>query len=247
MELTLDQALQKGIEAHKAGKVEEADRYYTAILKAQPKHPDANHNMGVLAVGVGKVEQALPFFKAALEGNASNAQFWLSYIDVLIKLDRMADAKSVFEQAKSKGTKGDGFDRLEERLGLSQQTASVESSNAQNPPKDQLPVLINLYTQGRYQEALDGASKLLKEFPNSAILYNIIGTTNKSQGKLEEAVQAYKRAINIKPDYADAYNNLGLIFKEQGKLVEGLEAFNKALILKPDTPAAYYNSRLIFK
>ena len=55
MELTLDQALQKGIEAHKAGKVQEADQYYTAILKANPKHPDANHNMGVLAVGVGKV------------------------------------------------------------------------------------------------------------------------------------------------------------------------------------------------
>ena len=33
VELTLDQALQKGIEAHKAGKVEEADQYYTAILK----------------------------------------------------------------------------------------------------------------------------------------------------------------------------------------------------------------------
>ena len=59
MELTLEQALQKGIEAHKAGKVQEADRYYTAILKAQPKHPDVNHNMGVLAVGVGKVEEAL--------------------------------------------------------------------------------------------------------------------------------------------------------------------------------------------
>ena len=38
MELTLDQALQKGVEAHKAGKVQEADQYYTAILKAQPKH-----------------------------------------------------------------------------------------------------------------------------------------------------------------------------------------------------------------
>ena len=36
MELTLDQALQKGIEAHKAGKVEEADQYYTAILKLIP-------------------------------------------------------------------------------------------------------------------------------------------------------------------------------------------------------------------
>ena len=66
-EINLSEALQKGIEAHKAGKAEEADRYYTAILKTQPKHPDANHNMGVLAVGVGKVNDALPFFVTAIE------------------------------------------------------------------------------------------------------------------------------------------------------------------------------------
>ena len=107
MELTLDQALQKGVEAHKAGKAQEADRYYTAILKANPKHPDANHNMGVLAVGVGKVEQALPFFKNALEANASIAQFWLSYIDALVKLDRIVDAKAVLDLDKSTGFKGE--------------------------------------------------------------------------------------------------------------------------------------------
>ena len=102
MELTLDQALIKGVEAHKAGKLEEADRYYTAILKVQPKHPDANHNMGVLAVGLGKVQEALPFFKTALDANPSITQFWYSYIDALIKLDKIDDAKSVFDQAKSK-------------------------------------------------------------------------------------------------------------------------------------------------
>ena len=40
MELTIGQVLQKGIEAHKAGEVQKADRYYTTILKANPKHPD---------------------------------------------------------------------------------------------------------------------------------------------------------------------------------------------------------------
>ena len=118
MELTLDQALQKGIEAHKAGKVQEADRYYTAILKANPKHPDANHNMGVLAVGVGKVLEALPFFKTALEINPNIVQFWLSYIDALIKLDRMDEARAAFDQAKSHGVQGDGLDKIEKRLGL---------------------------------------------------------------------------------------------------------------------------------
>ena len=118
MELTLDQALQKGVEAHKAGQVQEADRLYTAILKAQPEHPYANHNMGVITVGIGKVEEALPLFKTALEANPNTAQFWLSYIDALIKLDRLPDAKAIFDQAKDNGATGEAFDQFEKWLNV---------------------------------------------------------------------------------------------------------------------------------
>ena len=146
MELTLDQALIKGVEAHKAGQITDADRYYTAILKAQPKHPDANHNMGVLAVDLGKVQEALPFFKTALEANPNIAQFWLSYIDALIKLNRMDDAKAVFDQAKSKGVKGDGFVQIKKRLIGSEKGIEVNaaSSKSQEPPKEKLQNLIDL-------------------------------------------------------------------------------------------------------
>ena len=99
MELTINQALIKGVEAHKAGKLEEADRYYTAILKVQPKHPDANHNMGILAVSIGKIEQALPFLKTALDSHPNIKQFWLSYIEALIKLKRTNDARTTLDQA----------------------------------------------------------------------------------------------------------------------------------------------------
>ena len=50
MELTIEQALQKGVAAHKEGKLEEAERLYRTILQAQPAHPDANHNLGLIAV-----------------------------------------------------------------------------------------------------------------------------------------------------------------------------------------------------
>ena len=237
MELTLDQALQKGIEAHKAGQVQDADRYYTAILKANPKHPDANHNMGVLAVDVSKVQEALPFFKTALEVNPSIAQYWLSYINALIKLDRITDAKAVLEQAKSNGINVDGFDQLEIRL------ASLTSQNpdAQEPPTDQLQGLVGLYTKGQYQEALDKGSQLLKQFPSSVNLHNIIGAANKGLGKLEDAVEAYTKALALKPDYADAYYNMGNALKEQGKLDKAIKAYTKALALKPDYAEAYYN------
>ena len=237
MELTLDQALLKGIEAHKAGKAQEADRYYTAILKANPKHPDANHNMAVLAVGVGKVKEALPFFKTALEAKPTTTQYWLSYINALIKLDRMADAKAVLEQAKSNGAQGNCFDKIEKQL----ESFLSQNSNTQEPSQKELTNLISLYRQGQYQEILNQASQLLEQFPNSINLYNIIGVTNKGLGKLEDAIRAYKQAITIKPDYAEAYYNMGNAFQERGKLREAIEAFNKALLLKPDYPKAYYN------
>ena len=160
MELTLDQALQKGVEAHKAGKAQEADRYYTAILKANPKHPDANHNMGVLAVGIGKVEEAIPFFKKALEVNSSISQFWLSYIDALIKLDRIEDAKVALDQARNKGARGEGFDQIEQKLGSSTST----NSNVQDPPQEQLNLLMELYKQNRLKQVLKEAQTLTKRY-----------------------------------------------------------------------------------
>ena len=101
--------------------------------------------------------------------------------------------------------------------------------------------LLNLYTQGQHQEALDGASKLLKEFPNFVNLYNIVGAANQGLGKLEEAIGAFNKALSFKPDYADAYNNMGNALREQGKLDEAIKAFNKALSFKPDFPEACNN------
>ena len=54
MKLTIEQALQRGMAAHKEGKLEEAERLYRTILRSQPTHPDANHNSGLVAVSVNK-------------------------------------------------------------------------------------------------------------------------------------------------------------------------------------------------
>ena len=75
MELTIEQALQQGISAHKEGKLQEAERLYRAILQSQPLHPDANYNLGILAVSVNKAEAALPLFKTALEVNPKIENF----------------------------------------------------------------------------------------------------------------------------------------------------------------------------
>jgi tetratricopeptide (TPR) repeat protein len=185
-ELTLDQALQKGVEAHKAGQVQEADRLYTAILKAQPKHPDANHNMGILAVGVGKIQEALPFFKTALEANPAMAQFWLSYIDTLIKLDKLADAKAVLDQAKSKGAKGDSFDKLEQRLKEASEKPLGNSQTALEVP----PIQPNILDSLKLDQAIKLAKKKTKE------------------GSPDEAKRIYKDILNKFPQNKRASDGL---------------------------------------
>ena len=103
MELTIEQALQQGLTAHQEGKLQDAERFYRAILRSQPTHPDANHNLGVIAVSFNKADLALPLFKTALEANPKIEQFWLSYIDALIKEKQFDNAKQVLEQAKTQG------------------------------------------------------------------------------------------------------------------------------------------------
>ena len=116
MELPVDQALQQGIAAHKEGNLQDAERLYRAILQAQPNHPDANHNLGVLAVAVGKPVEAIPLFKLALEANSQVEQFWLSYLDALITLKRFDEAKRVLAEGDKSGVSSEKLDALNQRL-----------------------------------------------------------------------------------------------------------------------------------
>ena len=234
MKLTLDDAVQKGIAAHQAGHIEEAESFYSAILKTRPRHSDANHNMGVLLVGVGKVQDALPFFKTALEAKPSVAQFWLSYIDALMKVDRIADAQSVLDQAKGKGAKGEAFDQLEKRL-------FKPSANSQDPPTEELQSIINLYTQGHLKQALHHATEMLEKFPNSAILYNLAGLSNKGLMRFNAAIDSYKQALKVKPNYAEAYNNMGNAQNRKGDLDSSIDNYKQALRVKSDFAEAYNN------
>ena len=116
MELELDEILQKGIEAYGAGQVPEAERLFDQILRSQPDHPDANHKMGKLAFGEDRVEEALAYFKIALIADPNEGEYWLNYIDALLELNILDDAKAVFDQARHKGAKGEAFDLIGKRL-----------------------------------------------------------------------------------------------------------------------------------
>ena len=95
MELTVEQILQQGVTAHKEGKLQEAVRLYSTIIQTQPTHQDANYNLGLIAVSSNNIKPAVLLFKTALEANPKIKQFWLSYIEILVKDNQVATAKAV--------------------------------------------------------------------------------------------------------------------------------------------------------
>ena len=116
MELTIEQALQQGLAADKKGDFQEAERLYWAILRSKPAHPDANYNLGVIEISVNAVELPLPLFKTALESNPKIEQFWLSYIDALIRGKQLKTSKVVLEQARKGEWVGEKIDTLKFQL-----------------------------------------------------------------------------------------------------------------------------------
>ena len=54
------QALQQAMAAYKPGRRQVAERLYRALLRAQPHHPDATYQVGVLGVSNDKPVEAIP-------------------------------------------------------------------------------------------------------------------------------------------------------------------------------------------
>ena len=267
MELTIEQALQQGVAAHNAGNLQEAERAYQAILQSQPKHPDANHNLGLIAISVNQIEAALPLFKTALDINPMIEQFWVSYIDALVKANQLKDAKQAIKKAKKKG-----FDATKLQALFSQSKANAETKL---PSQQQLSSLLEYYQAGQYSDAEKLAQSITQQFPQHPIAWKALGVifgqsgrfseslvpnqksvqlapqdaeahsnlgnTLKKLGRLDEALASYTQAIALKPDYAEAHSNLGITLQELGRLDEALVKYTQAIALKPDYAEAHSN------
>jgi len=233
MELTIEQALQRGMAAHKEGKLQEAERLYRAILQSQPHHLDANHNLGVLLASVNKTELALPLFETALQANPEVEQFWLSYIRALIEEQQFEKAKEVIEQGEKKGLKGEQFESLKLLV--------IPASEKRSPPQSEINTLLGHYQSGRYDDAEKLAVSITRQFPEHQFSWKVLGILFGQKGSTAEALNANQNAVKLAPQDAEAHNNLAITLAELKRLDEAQASYKKAIELKSDFPEAYNN------
>ncbi|MDA9765646.1 sulfotransferase [Alphaproteobacteria bacterium] len=235
MTITIEQA----VAAHNFGNIQEAERIYQAILKQQPKHPDANHNLGLIAISANQIDAALPLFKTALDANPSVEQFWSSYIDALIKANKPRDAKKAVKNAKKRGFNAKKLRRL------SSQSKLITISKA--PSQEQISNLLEHYQAGRMSEAEELAISIRQDFPHHHFAWKVLGAIFAQTDRKSEAVDANQAAVSIAPQDPEAHSNLGNTLRELGRLDEAEASYAKAISLKPDYPEAYFNLGITLK
>lgn len=222
-------ALAQAVAHHQAGRLPEAERHYRAILRVQPQHPDANHNMGLLAIQAGRPKDALPYFETALKALPTQAQFWTGYAEALIRACQPEVAMQVLAQGRQNGLGGPNMEAL-----------SAWATVATRGGKPIAEAVVHHWA-GRLNEAVTSYRRGLEGKPDLAEAHGCLGLALYDLGRLTEAAESYRNAIRILPEDAGSHNNLGNVLRGLGRLDEAEASCRRAAELKPEFVEAHYN------
>lgn len=205
-----DQAIQTAIGHHQAGRLPEATAIYEKILRANPRHADALHLSGLIALQMGEAGIAVDMIGKAIETNPH----YLYYSNL-----------------------GSAFKKLEQPDAASE---CYRKSILLKPDYAEAHYNLGvvLQAQGRLDDAIECYRKAISLRPEYAEAYGNLGATFQAQGKLDEAVEIYHKALLIKPGDAVTYNNLSTVSKIRYRFPEALAYANRAVELNPHLAAA---------
>lgn len=244
VEVALRELMQQGVEHHRLGRLDEAQAAYLTILGERPQHADANHNLAVILLAAGNHAGALAHFKAALESQPNNWQYWISYVDALIQADQNWLAATVLEDARRAGIAADVIDELLGRLmsKVSAVTATVAAvPKSDSPSAEDVVTLSELLKVQRFEELQRISGGLAQRFPQGPFGWKMLGLALLAQGKNQEAVIPLLKVVEICPADGDNLNTLGLAYIKQCRLVEAEFSFRLANHFVPQQSQALSN------
>jgi protein O-GlcNAc transferase len=254
----IEQLLQRAIVHYQAGRLLEAGRLYQGILQTQPNHPEANYNLGVIAVQAQQPAAGVPYFMAALDVDPTCGKYWLNYIDALFQADQLEDACAILALARQQGLQGNEVDALAARMGGEISTADQSNSaqrqveeappnspmsplSGKNPSHREMDALVTLFNKGRYTEATTLAQRMTERFPLHEFGWKTLGAVLKSLGRGLDALEPMRKAAALSPDDVESHYNLGVTLQDLGHLDEAEARYRRALQINADYADAYLN------
>jgi protein O-GlcNAc transferase len=250
-------ALRKAIAHQEAGRIQDAKRLYLSVLQDDPRNPDANRALGLLSVKQGKVEAALPFLTAALQSDPRQPAHWCAFIEALLTLGRIGDARAVFQKGLSNGLAGAAALALKTRIDHSEMLRrAIEHHNAgQLSEAEQLCArilsedsahadglhmagLLACHT-GRTAAGVELIGRAIRAQGNVAAFHRSLGSGLAALGQIDDAIRSFERSIELNPHDPDTHSNLAIVLHGAGQVDAALDQSRKTLQLDPAHLAAH--------
>jgi tetratricopeptide (TPR) repeat protein len=240
------QAYELAVARHRAGRLDEAEQLYRAVLKVRPDHFGALHYLGLACTQGGKFDEALTLLQQAVALDPNSAEARTNFGIALAALQRPEEAMVQYQKAialqpdhaearNNLGIVLQGLQRHEEAA------AQFEAALLLQP--DKAYVHNNLGTAlaalDRHAEAVAACRKAIELNPRLAEACNNLGRSLAALDRHEEAVVHYRQAVALKPDYAEAYGNLGAVLNKLKRHGEAIAQFERALEFNPGLAEAH--------
>jgi tetratricopeptide (TPR) repeat protein len=246
----IPQALQQALSLHQQGRLHEAERIYTRVLKSAPSNFDALQLLGALKLQTGKAGEAYRLIAAALEIEPKSADALTNLGLALRAMNRSAEALARFDEALAlapanvEALNNRGLlllieRRAEEALACFDAVLRLEPRHLARVNRGNA-----LAELGRLDEALAEYDRALAMFPNHpGALFNR-GNALLPMGRYVEAIAAFERVAAIVPQHAEAWNNRATALYALNRHVEALASCARALAIRKDYADAHHNEAL---
>jgi len=86
-----------------------------------------------------------------------------------------------------------------------------------------------LYSQKKFQLALQKANKLIKTNKNNPVVFNYRGIILVAMKNYSDALRDFEKALIFKPDFAEAFSNMGMAYQGMKKNTDAIKCYQKAI------------------
>ena len=245
----LAQTMALALDRHRAKDLSQAEELYRAVLSLAPDHPDANHNLGAIAVECGQFLAAVPFFQAALQANPKNRQYWVSLVDALIQAGEYALAEDILEDARRAGLAGDAAGELVERLvdAAMRRARHARPVQGRMAPAEQCAELNRLFEAEKFEDVVRLGRKMTRQYPQCPMGFKSLSAALMRQGQLDKAIEPMRQALQLYPCDADMLSNYGLARSLQGDLVQAEVLLRQAVGHAPRFTQGWINLAIVMR
>lgn len=231
----------------KEHRITEAEHEYRLGLQIDPTSIAAYNNLGVLYFATGDFQQAADAFGRAHRLHADDPEISFNLGLALFKSGNCPNAIAPLRAGAVSPRHATDAHYL---LGacyfeLKQWQKSIQELEAARKarPKDDkiLFLLFNDYRNiGKPTQSLRAAADLLKNSPDSPLVYEILGEARDAEGQSQQAEQEFKQAIAAAPRAPELHFLLGYLYWRWKRYQEALAPLKTEIRINPSFAPPYY-------